>query len=155
MKSSLFVYGTLMSPQVTETLLGRLPKRVPSVLLRGYIPHPVRNQVYPGLVANEEKTTMGTLYFDLTPREMARLDWFEDVQYRRIDVTVEYYNAESTLQQCGTHTYLYIDDPKRTLDASREWSFDDFEREKLEWYLQYTVRPCRHQLDEIEQQEDR
>jgi Gamma-glutamyl cyclotransferase, AIG2-like len=50
MLPNLFVYGTLMAPEVVQTLIGRLPKQQPARLF-GYRRHPVKSHVFPGLIA--------------------------------------------------------------------------------------------------------
>ncbi len=46
-----FVYGTLMSPHIVRTLLGRIPHWIqPAYLPPNYVRHPVQGQVYPGVV---------------------------------------------------------------------------------------------------------
>lgn len=142
MKSSVFVYGTLMSPQVVEILIGRTPTRVPAIL-EGYIRHPVRNHVFPGLLVASSATTRGILYRDLTPQEMKRFDWFEDIEYARKDVTVQ---VEETGENIDTQAYLWAN-PEDELETDRLWEYDTFEKNSLEWYLENTVRPCRLEMD--------
>jgi gamma-glutamylcyclotransferase (GGCT)/AIG2-like uncharacterized protein YtfP len=88
---SRFVYGSLMSPEVLSSLLGRVPPRRPATL-RGYRRFAIVDRVYPAVLADE--TTIndvvdGEVLHGMTRRELAVLDWFEDEAYvlTRVDVT--------------------------------------------------------------------
>ena len=150
---SLFVYGTLVAPQVIETLMGRVPA-CREARLTGYSRHPVRQQMYPGLiVADSSSSCLGVLYTDLTPPELKRLDWFEDVDYarREVSVTLLDWNQKtdpSPTSECPTETYVWTN-PLSELDLSQEWSFEKFRDENLHHYLSRTVRPCRRELDRL------
>jgi len=171
-----------MAPEVTETLLGRLPASQsawlyhlcsassssdtngPKGMFRRY---PVRNQVYPGLIyvskdngdSGKERKIRGVLYSGLTPKEMARLDWFEDTQYSRTKVSVSLTSvtgpsgqATQSGEMVDTETYLWTD-PVEDLDIvpdenDQDWSYQDFRQRNLQWYLENTVIPCRRQLDQ-------
>lgn len=164
-RQSLFVYGTLMSPQVIETLIGRFPGCV-DACLAGYSRHPVRGQVFPGMVrvgadhSNRQQqssvVTAGVLYQDLTVNEMKRLDWFEDVEYTRQCVTVVQTNPVDDdsssrhlqQQQQDTETYVWTN-PLDELNLKMEWSYQEFLDTHLENYLRDTVQPCRVELDRL------
>lgn len=103
MAGSLFVYGSLMAPEVIRAVIGRVPASCPAVL-SGYVRHPVRNQAYPGLIPcqrqqsmddddvqgdMESSSTTGLLYKDLSDLEICRLDRFEGDEYSRTTVQVE------------------------------------------------------------------
>ena len=102
--TSLFVYGTLMSPHVAETLLGRIPSPMEPATLWGYKRYAVKRQVYPAILSTKEFSrdnnqhqqhgrcsffVEGILMRGLTTSEMKRLDWFEDVDYQRRGVKIE------------------------------------------------------------------
>ena len=166
--TSLFVYGTLMAPQVMEALLGRLPSNRHAVL-SGHIRHPVRGQAFPGMIpasnpassatkttAAATTTTQGILYIGLTPSEMKRLDWFEDVDYTRRQVvvsilessTADAASSSSSQVQEVADTYIWTN-PLSELDLTQEWSFQKFCRENLASYLLRTVEPCRMELERM------
>eukprot|EP00970_Alexandrium_tamarense_P003559 scaffold559_cov190-Alexandrium_tamarense.AAC.54 len=112
-----FVYGTLMSPEVLQCLIGRVPPILPNVILPNHVRHPVRGKVYPGVVSSvvsaaavdtrAEKTgggrgnekddsVEGILLLDLSPLEMKTLDYFEEegVDYTRTNVKVHIPKAD-------------------------------------------------------------
>uniref|UniRef100_A0A6U5II36 Putative gamma-glutamylcyclotransferase n=1 Tax=Corethron hystrix TaxID=216773 RepID=A0A6U5II36_9STRA len=99
----LAVYGTLLSPNLLRSLLGRLPPVTAGILLPDHRPDPnkllarrrVRDQAYPGLLLMDRADVDGdvdpirvAILDDLTEREMAILDAYEDDEYSRTTVTV-------------------------------------------------------------------
>jgi gamma-glutamylcyclotransferase (GGCT)/AIG2-like uncharacterized protein YtfP len=77
----LFVYGTLMYPEVLDVLLGRTPDMAPASL-HGWRAAALADRVYPGLVAAPGAAS-GRLLLGLDAHEMEVLDAFEDVLYER------------------------------------------------------------------------
>jgi len=140
--SSLFVYGTLMSPQVLRVLIGRLPELVHSATLEGYRRHPVKGQSFPGMIAGVG-SVQGMLLKELTVSEMNVLDWFEGEEYTRKDVNIQ---CGTTLEM--TQTYVWSN-PLSDLDTLSEWSYEDFCDFRLDSYLSHTVKPCRIKLNEL------
>ncbi|CAB9501483.1 AIG2-like protein [Seminavis robusta] len=145
--NSVFVYGSLLSPQVVEVLLGRIPKSIPAPCrLYGYSRHPVKDQVYPAIIpASSTSTSLvdGMIWCDLSDREKSLLDWFEDDEYQRTSVVVE---TSKELHYYTTDAYIW-GNPLSELDLERDWSFENFCQQHLEWYLAHTVRPCREEWD--------
>jgi gamma-glutamylcyclotransferase (GGCT)/AIG2-like uncharacterized protein YtfP len=79
----LFVYGTLMFPEVLEVLLARTPAMAPATL-DGWRAAALADRVYPGLVAAPPGGTVaGRLLLDLDADEYEVLDAFEDELYER------------------------------------------------------------------------
>src|SRR5712671_5682844 len=76
---ALFVYGTLLFPEVLRALLDRLPNRVPASA-PGWRVVALPGRVYPGLVRDTETAT-GLVLTDLGAHEWQILDTFEDELY--------------------------------------------------------------------------
>ena len=129
-----FVYGTLMSEEVLQTLLGRLPEMDPrpAYLPPGYSRHPVKGRVFPGVIrhpASRETTTTttttttnnnvrterveGILLSGISPEDWTILDWFEDTAYDRCSVPV-------SLQDPGAATPSDDDDDDDDNDVATE-----------------------------------
>ena len=179
----LFVYGTLMSPVVMETLIqrrvvGRPVRLLPSssapstkVAVTGsveerrydYSRHPVRTEVYPGLVHwnanNEDKSIInnkarnhvcGFLYSNLSSTEMEKLDAFEGDQYTKELCYVqlqqpikntsinnnfnEMVNGNDDDDIIQAMVYVWSY-PLSALDLSKDWSYQTFEEEHLATYV--------------------
>jgi gamma-glutamylcyclotransferase (GGCT)/AIG2-like uncharacterized protein YtfP len=84
----LFVYGTLMVPEVMGSVSGRRPAGE-SARLQGYRRRRLRGEVYPGIVPAPDERVDGLVYRDLDHAAMARLDMFEGEMYRREPVEIE------------------------------------------------------------------
>lgn len=141
-----------MSPEVLSILIGRIPKIVAPAVARGYERHPVLNQVFPGMIASQQKKkkkqkqklTAGLVLVDLTETEIQVLDWFEGDLYVRRAITVECRSSEKR----EVETYLW-NNPVSKLAVDQEWDYLHFRRANLDWYLANTVRPCRLEMDEL------
>jgi gamma-glutamylcyclotransferase (GGCT)/AIG2-like uncharacterized protein YtfP len=170
MSNSIFVYGTLMSPQVVQVLLGRIPKSIPSPCrLCGHSRHPVKNHIYPGMIPTANSHVDGMIWLDLSDWEMKAFDFFEDVDYQRRQVqisilpkiatqtTSEDSKVSEKVRQVDeiVHTDAYIwTNPLSELQLQEEWSYENFCKEHLDWYLSNTVELCRRGLDRLKQQEE-
>ncbi|MGH3937923.1 MAG: gamma-glutamylcyclotransferase family protein [Pseudonocardiaceae bacterium] len=82
----LFVYGTLIVDHVIRALLDRIPTHEP-VIARGWRVAQLPDRLYPGLV-HDGGYVPGRLYTDLTTREWATLDAFEDPTYTLTTIEV-------------------------------------------------------------------
>jgi len=150
-----------MAPEVMQTLLDRVPPFQPAQLRGAFRRHPVRHQLFPGLVrASDDETTIsqqqqpvqGVLYRNLSVNEMKRLDWFEGDEYEKIachvDVMIDDNGSNGSDAPVATHVYLWTN-PVTELDLTQPWSYQRFRQHHLEAYLERTVRPCRQELDRI------
>jgi gamma-glutamylcyclotransferase (GGCT)/AIG2-like uncharacterized protein YtfP len=82
---NLFAYGTLMWPEVLESVVGRRLEGAPATVA-GFRRYCVEGQSYPAAVAAEGERMEGVVYRDLTEREFRGLDAFEGEEYDRIEV---------------------------------------------------------------------
>ena len=167
-----FVYGTLMSEEVLHCLLGRIPQMLPQIMLQNHCRHPVREHVYPAVIPSATHTSAaveGVLLFDLSSLEVKVLDYFEEesIDYKRTNVQVQIPDAssldediETLVTKCtkddgknlknriiNTQAYIWLKGTE-ALDITQDWDFEDFQQNRLDWYLQYTVKPCRDEAEE-------
>jgi gamma-glutamylcyclotransferase (GGCT)/AIG2-like uncharacterized protein YtfP len=84
---NLFTYGTLEVPAVMTAVTGRMFPAVDAVL-PGFARFLVDGCVFPGIVAQPDAKTDGTLYEDLDANAMAMLDAYESFFYTRTAVSV-------------------------------------------------------------------
>ena len=83
----LAVYGTLQFPEILMSLLGRVPRMEPGVILE----HEARRLPgvsFPGLVAVPRGTAPAQVIVDLSVEEWEVLDSYEDDFYALVDVVV-------------------------------------------------------------------
>jgi gamma-glutamylcyclotransferase (GGCT)/AIG2-like uncharacterized protein YtfP len=118
----LFVYGSLLFPEVMRVLIGRVPATTPAALA-GWRIAALPGRVYPALVP-AEALAKGQLVIDLTPKEWQTLDAFEDPVYdlRRLTLTD------------GRDAWAYVC-PDHTDASPHDWDIHTFERDHLTDYL--------------------
>ncbi|MER5617729.1 gamma-glutamylcyclotransferase family protein [Streptomyces sp. NPDC002215] len=123
----LFAYGTLQFDAVLEALINRIPQRV-SASAPGWRAASLEGRVYPGLVAAPGSSAPGVLLTDLSRREWAILDAFEDNRYDLREVTL-------TSGGRGL-AYIWPDDEVRDED----WDAEQFRVRHLQEYAARCVR---------------
>uniref|UniRef100_A0A0G4I1X1 Putative gamma-glutamylcyclotransferase n=1 Tax=Chromera velia CCMP2878 TaxID=1169474 RepID=A0A0G4I1X1_9ALVE len=137
-----FVYGSLMHPQVVQTLLGRQPDEK-SATLTGYSRHPLKECVYPGITKVDEKEggssdgsnsssrVVGKVLSVDMERELPIFDAFEDDEYKRETLDVELDDGSLV------SAFVYVWTVKEALVFQEKWEMDEeFEKVHLEKYLQ-------------------
>ncbi len=129
--ADLFVYGTLMIPAVMRAVIGRLPRCAPAVL-PGYRRFRLRGRGYPAVVRDAEGQVHGLLCQDLRPRELARLDRYEDRFYRRRRVVVRDAAGHARTAWC-----YVLPESARVRLSPRPWRREAFERTALRRYLRH------------------
>lgn len=128
MTISLFAYGTLQLPEVMAAVTGRAFDAVPAVLC-DYARYRLRRRVYPGLRYAPAAVTTGTLFLEVDPLSLARLDRFEDAFYTRLEVLV----STSTGQRLAE---VYVIPPRyKRLFVYRDWDLAAFGKERGAAYL--------------------
>ena len=85
---NLFVYGTLMWPEVVQAILGRAVA-AEDALLKGFKRCRMKGVLYPGLKRDQASSVKGKLLRGLTDEDFQRLDKFEGDEYERISSKVQ------------------------------------------------------------------
>ena len=130
--NQLFCYGTLCVADIMRRVIGALPVSAPATLTN-YACYALVGLAYPGIVPKKGATVKGLLYQGLSRAQLARLDAYEGVQYRRIRVWVAVGNGKRV------QTWTYVLQPRyyhRLTDAN--WSVEQFSREQLSQYLHHS-----------------
>ncbi len=133
MSVPLFIYGSLMHPEVLSRVLGRTPE-TRGATLTGFRRGVIRGESFPGVVPAESGSVEGLLVFDLTPSEIAEVDRFEDDFYRRIPLEV--------LSESGmTRADVYVVEPRfESLVMAEEWDYALFVERDLNAFIQTFLR---------------
>lgn len=112
---NLFVYGTLMSPEVWQQLVKRDYRQLKATL-PGYRRLQVKGADYPGLVPHKGGKVTGLVYLALHAQEIQRLNRYEGEEYTHHPVTLLLEDG-STLKAT---TYLFRPRYRSRL-CSKEW----------------------------------
>jgi gamma-glutamylcyclotransferase (GGCT)/AIG2-like uncharacterized protein YtfP len=102
--ASLFVYGTLMSPNLINRVIGRVPKMVPAVL-HNFHRYKIQDRPYPGIAEAKGSRVEGMFIESLDDEEFSKLDEYENIEYERIPVEVQL--ACNDTERQGTTTYRW------------------------------------------------
>lgn len=157
MNNKLFVYGSLMAPEVVQTLLRRMPSKIQDpAFIHGFTRHPVRGCAFPGLVRSLTPSSRveGLLFEDLTVKDMEILDWFEDEAYEKIVVDVHVQGDNSVVGSVVQALVYLWSHPLEELDVDSSWCYRTFREQKLSSYIDDTVQPCRDELDDLHSRGD-
>ena len=115
----LFVYGTLMVPEVIRGVCG-YQEPGESAVLEGYRRRVVAGEVYPAIVPDPEEQVVGRLYGGLSSRQIQLLDAFEGDMYQRRVVSLSIDSGPAVAE-----TYVLHDAYTHCL-SSQIWSLEQF-----------------------------
>ncbi len=133
MSTNIFTYGSLMFPEVWTTVVAGYYRSV-RARLDGHARFEVRNQTYPGMVAQANSQVAGVLYLEVDDRDLASLDHFEGDDYVR--VTLEVASEDGMAHTAETYVYRLSESLTKT-----SWRPDGFAMQAfLDTY-------CRDKLD--------
>ena len=122
----LFVYGTLLFPQVLERVIGRRPEMCRAAA-PGYAARRMPGVIWPGMISFELSAAGGCLLLDLTAEELDTLDAWEGEPYRREEIDV--------VDDLGrvVHAASYLVDEAEVTDEP--WTSREFYERELPGFL--------------------
>ncbi len=105
----LFVYGTLMWPDVLKAVIGRIPA-MEDAILEGHRRLKIKNAIYPALIIAPSYTVKGKLIRGLSNKELLIIDDFEGDEYTRKEVMIKTAtgNIEAAFVYIFNDDYLYL-----------------------------------------------
>ena len=146
--TGLFVYGTLMAPEVLGGLVHRVPA-LRAVKLRGFHRWCVKDATFPAILkapANDIRAQVhGLLLEDLTAKELRCLDYYEDEAYERQRVCVE---CAETGEQLAANAYVWPAALDQQIAIGMEWHYDDWRRDTMASFVRDVVEPCGRAFEE-------
>uniref|UniRef100_A0A7S1UF06 Putative gamma-glutamylcyclotransferase n=1 Tax=Phaeomonas parva TaxID=124430 RepID=A0A7S1UF06_9STRA len=101
--TNIFVYGSLMSHEVQQVLLRRIPPQLPAVA-HGFHRFQIKDRCYPAVTALAEGSVQGRLLCGLTEKETKLFDLFEEEDYSRQVIQV----ATEEPFEGEAHMYLWV-----------------------------------------------
>lgn len=96
------------------------------------------------MISQQDGETQGVLIESLSSQDWRILDYFEGDEYTRTPVSVRL--SDGVIKE--TQAYVWSS-PHSELELEKEWDFERFCEESLEWYLETTVRPYRQEMEEL------
>ena len=118
--TQLFTYGSLMCEDIMTEVAG-VPLPCEPATLPGYCRFLVKDEQYPGVVAQAGGLVSGIVYHGLGAENWQRLDRFEGEMYERRPVRVWYNDGREAMVDC----YLFRPEFAHRL-SSTEWDFAAF-----------------------------
>lgn len=147
MRAGLFVYGTLMAPEVLNALLHRVPSKR-SAVLQGHSRYTVKDYSFPAIVCDDDSAAVeGMLLEDLSEREMKALDFYEDEAYERLDVMVSVRSADGGNEEAAAMAYVWPLSEKHLLDVGKTWDYEAWRNEKMSDFVKHVVIPCAEEFE--------
>jgi gamma-glutamylcyclotransferase (GGCT)/AIG2-like uncharacterized protein YtfP len=133
----LFVYGTLLLPEIMQRVTGQRYFYQPADL-HDYARYQVRGKRYPAIIHQPGELVQGILYINVSPVAWQRLDDYEDHFYVRELVEVQTVSGESA------RAWAYVIPPSQQQRLSpRDWSLSQFRQRHLREFLQHLESGCR------------
>jgi len=127
--AAVFCYGTLEFPEIMEVVTGhRLPHT--EAVLENYTRFLIKDANYPGVVEATGSRISGTLYTDIDPESLKRLDAYEGSIYVRRTIDVRTADNKTV-----TAEVYVIPARKRWMLSSKPWNKVEFARTHMKSYL--------------------
>ena len=134
---TLFFYGTLRSHEVREAVIGDRAKQLNLINghLYGYKLYEVKNTNYPLILSDTSSSNKinGLIAIGLDKSIIRKLDLFEGKNYSRAAVSV-FRDSDNE----GIIAEIYI--PKKTLQYTEEWTYENWYKYKRKSFLQDDFR---------------
>ena len=125
----LFVYGTLMVPEVMRAVSGFSQPGLTAELW-GYRCRLVKGEVYPAILPDPGESVSGLLYRGVSAAQLMRLDDFEGDLYRRMQVQV--WSSDASYE---SETYV-LDSRFASSLSQHRWSLQDFRHNGLKTFIE-------------------
>jgi gamma-glutamylcyclotransferase (GGCT)/AIG2-like uncharacterized protein YtfP len=116
-----FTYGTLMFPEVWQSVVGRSFETVEGTAA-GFEVFRVRDGVFPGIVEGIDSCAVpGVVYLEVDPQSTERLDRFEDEFYERRAISVDCSDGRRLMAEA----YI-VPTANRSVLTSEPWGRESF-----------------------------
>lgn len=125
----MFVYGSLMHPEVLTRVMGRTATMQPAQL-PGFRRGPVRGESFPGVVPAIGRQVSGQLVKGVEASELARLDAFEDDFYIREPHII----LTEDRERQTADVYVVHPEYQHLVDAA-DWDYEAFVAQDLQAFI--------------------
>ncbi len=132
MSRHLFTYGTLELPEVFEAITGDEVRGIPASV-ENFARYLLKGECYPGIVAVEGEVTKGTLYLNVDPAAMQKIENYEDACYDKHRLKVVTTDDQREFEAMA----FVIPETKSHLLSRHKWDQREFADKHLENFLRY------------------
>ncbi|BBN00380.1 protein MpAIG2 [Marchantia polymorpha subsp. ruderalis] len=135
---NVFVYGSLMAPEVLAAIIHRVPPQATAVVAN-FHRYSIRNRLYPAVLPLAGGNVTGKVLFDLTHEELKLLDEFEDFEYTRhlVETTVQDKVTDdlniSIAVPVQAYLYVWADAEDKSLYG--DWDYETWRTNNLQEFL--------------------
>ncbi len=144
---NIFVYGTLLFPELLEGLTQK-HFETQNAILHDYKRFKIYDgdmvRPYPAIQEADDESIKGTLIFDVDQKSLDLIDFFETTDYTRQIV-----NTECNNHSVEAWTYLWRNDAKGKLAGN--WDRDYFENNFLHLYANKIIPLTRKEFYKLKQ----
>ncbi len=126
---TLFVYGTLLDPDVVQQVCGRTFRGI-AAQLEGFKCRKVTGEMFPAIVPAESERVTGLLYSEISRADLVNLDIYEGDLYERCQVMVSCDDGAKITAE----TYILKAEYRHQL-SDQKWCLRDFSGESKEAYI--------------------
>jgi gamma-glutamylcyclotransferase (GGCT)/AIG2-like uncharacterized protein YtfP len=131
MNDKLFVYGTLMIPEIREAMLQR-KVNYKDAILEGYTANTIiyghYTTEYPFLKPGKGEKVKGGILYPVNSRDISLIKYYEGSEYICTNITVLSDNKE-------IETLAFLHNEKCNIEYGPEWDYDSFVCEYLHSYI--------------------
>lgn len=127
----LFVYGSLLFPELTEKLTGKTFKSVVAVL-SGFKRFALKGCDYPAIIPKNSSDVEGLLLLNVDEESMKILTFFEGGEYKKQDVVVT-----SEKKKYTATAFVWAESELCPEDF--DWDLNTFRKASLQFYLEKVV----------------
>ena len=140
-KKNIFVYGSLMIPEMVKALTGNHFLMVDAIL-PGYRRHKVKDHIGPGLSKEKRRSVYGKVLLGIDEKSMAIFDKFEGsygYELIEVEVLVEGHKKDVFFYEWTGHHDTLLDE---------DWDVEEFKRKHMERFLKEEMPKFLRSLDE-------
>ena len=127
----IFVYGSLLFPEITKKLTEKSFKTLPATL-QGYKMYCVKGCDYPAIFQQKDAVTNGLLLKNVDDLSLDIISFYEGDEYEKRQVSVNSDGKSATAL-----TFVWVN--KNDLLDDEDWDLQHFEKTSLEYYLNEVI----------------
>ncbi|MCY1722681.1 gamma-glutamylcyclotransferase [Prolixibacteraceae bacterium Z1-6] len=128
---NLFVYGSLLFPEILEGLTGKLFK-TSDAILHGFKRYAVKGADYPAIVENTSSKVKGKIVSGVDEKSMQTITYYEGDQYDIVPLKIVFENDV-------IETFVFVWNLEQDDLETQDWDAKRFEQESLPYYLTEVV----------------